>query len=209
MSVSFSGNISRVANVSRRERKRQQTAAHLADTAWTLFCGQGFEAVTMEAIAEAADVAKATLYKHFPVKEALLRHRFHRELADELPALLAELDARPTITGRLHGFFRHSADWSVSHRDYLPHYLRFCLGEVGMRDAPERQSGLDQVFANFITAGQLSGEFRSAQDAALLAYYLQFLHLATLLRWLNIPGLDLSAEFDRMLELFLQGLGTE
>ncbi|WON73693.1 TetR/AcrR family transcriptional regulator [Nitrosospira sp. Is2] len=197
---------SSVAASGRRERKRQQIADHLADTAWALFKMHGFDAVTMERVADVADVAKATLYKHFPVKEALLRHRIHRELVNELPMLLADLAKLPTVVQRLHEFFRHSAEWSVAHRDYLAPYLRFCLGEVGMRETPERESGLDSVFTNFISAGQLSGEFSSAQNAALLAYYLQYLHLAALLRWLHTPGLDLNTEFDRMLELFLHGL---
>jgi hypothetical protein len=53
----------------RRERKRLQQLDHLADTAWTLFEAEGYEAVTMERIAAEADVAKATLYKHFPAKD--------------------------------------------------------------------------------------------------------------------------------------------
>ena len=39
----------------RRERKRLQQLDHLADTAWALFEAQGFEAVTMEAVAAAAE----------------------------------------------------------------------------------------------------------------------------------------------------------
>ena len=42
----------------RRERKREQTMDHLADTAWAMFAELGFDTVTMEAIADTADVAK-------------------------------------------------------------------------------------------------------------------------------------------------------
>ena len=37
----------------RRERKRLQQLDHLADTAWTLFEAEGYEAVTMRKIAQA------------------------------------------------------------------------------------------------------------------------------------------------------------
>lgn len=197
-------------SLGRRQRKRQQTADHLANTAWELFVAQGFDTVTMEAIADAADVAKGTLYKHFPVKEALLRHRFHRELAEELPALLAQLAALPTVAERLKRFFLHSAGWSETHRDYLRHYVRFRLGEVGTTEASnlEGRSGLDRLFADFIAAGQESGELRAGQDPVQLAHYLQFLHLSALLRWLNLPGIDLRTEFATMLDLFLSGLET-
>ena len=76
----------------RRERKRLQQQDHLADTAWALFEAEGFAAVTMERIAELADVSKVTLYRHFPVKEALLRHIFHRELRESWPLIQEELD---------------------------------------------------------------------------------------------------------------------
>jgi AcrR family transcriptional regulator len=71
----------------RRERKRHRQLDHIADTAWALFMAEGFDAVSMERIAAAADISKVTLYRHFPVKEALLRHVFHRDLREGWPAL--------------------------------------------------------------------------------------------------------------------------
>lgn len=192
----------------RRERKRQQTADHLADTAWALFVEQGFEQVTMEAIAAAADVAKGTLYKHFPVKEALLRHRFHRELADEMPALRVALGGLASAEAGLRAFLARSAAWSESRRPFLRHYLHFRLNEAGTAGgmAPERRSGLDGIFARLIALGQERGEFSAAIPAQQLGEYFQFLYLACLMRWVYIPGLDLEAEFNTMLALFINGV---
>lgn len=102
----------------RRERKRLQQLDHLADTAWTLFEAEGYEAVTMERIAAEADVAKATLYKHFPVKEALLRHRFHRDLRDSVRDQFPVVAAEPIGAARLRKFFALSAAWSEQHRGW-------------------------------------------------------------------------------------------
>ncbi len=68
------------ARVGRRERKRQDLADRVASIAFDLFESQGYEAVTMEQVAGEADVAKGTLYKYFPVKEALLAHQFQRDI---------------------------------------------------------------------------------------------------------------------------------
>lgn len=196
------------AEPGRRARKRQQTLDHLADTAWRLFEAQGYETVTMEAIAEAADVAKGTLYKYFPVKEALLRHRFHRELADELAALLEALATLPCAVERLRAFLARSADWSTDKRDYLGHYLRLRVGEMGVPydlDAPTR-SGIEPILAGFIREGQQTGEFRDDLDALTAAHYLEFLYLAALMRWLNGAEADLHREFDTMLALYLHGM---
>lgn len=121
----------------RRERKRLQQLDHLADTAWALFEAEGYEAVTMERIAAEADVAKATLYKHFPVKEALLRHRFHRDLRDSVRDQFPVVAAEPIGAARLRKFFALSAAWSEQHRGYLLPYVQYRLAE---RRCPEDDS---------------------------------------------------------------------
>jgi AcrR family transcriptional regulator len=63
----------------RQERKLQATIDHIGAVAWRMFEADGFDSVSMESIAVAADVAKGTLYKHFPVKEALIGHRFESD----------------------------------------------------------------------------------------------------------------------------------
>jgi AcrR family transcriptional regulator len=49
---------------------------HIRVAAWALFEARGFDVVSMESTALAADVATGTLYKHFPVKESLIGYRF-------------------------------------------------------------------------------------------------------------------------------------
>lgn len=190
----------------RRERKLQQQRDHLADTAWTLFEAEGYESVTMERIAAVADVAKGTLYKHFPVKEALLRHRFHRELREgeaEGRLVLAQLaPGRP----RLRGFLQASAEWSEPRRRYLLPYLMFRLGEPGRPDGRGERSGMEQIFTWLLADGQAAGVFRADVSATSLAVYLEFLYVAAMLRWLSGATDSLMAEIDAMLDVFLGGV---
>lgn len=194
------------ADLGRRERKRLQQLDHLADTAWTLFEAEGYQAVTMERIAAAADVAKATLYKHFPVKEALLRHRFHRELRDSVSQQGALMAAEPVGAARLAKFFALSAAWSEAHRAYLLPYVQYRLAERRCPDDEAQRSGLERIFTALIAEGQAAGRFRQDMRAAALAVYLEFLYLAALLRWLTDAASDLPQEFTQMLSLFLGGL---
>jgi AcrR family transcriptional regulator len=189
----------------RRERKRLKLLDTLAAMAWGLFEREGYEAVTMERIAEAADVAKGTLYKHFPAKEALLRHRFHRELEEDLPAILAEIGSFPTSTDRLSAFLERSAAWAEANRNYLRPYIQFRLGEPRRTDNGAR-SGLQSMFAQLIARGQAAGEFRTDREPEALAGYLEFLYLAAMLRWLAHENLSLKKEFSQVLDLFLLGL---
>lgn len=50
----------------RRERKKAQTRAALSDAALDLFLKRGYDDVTVAEVAEAADTAVTTLFKHFP-----------------------------------------------------------------------------------------------------------------------------------------------
>ncbi|PWK13161.1 TetR/AcrR family transcriptional regulator [Tumebacillus permanentifrigoris] len=58
----------------RRERKKQETRTKIFSAAMNLFQERGFEATTIDSIAEQADVARGTVFLHFPTKEAILAH---------------------------------------------------------------------------------------------------------------------------------------
>jgi AcrR family transcriptional regulator len=74
-----------------RERKKRETRQRISDVATELFFARGFDAVTIEEIAAAANVSKVTVFNYFARKEDLL---FDRE--DEVKLLLREaLGARP------------------------------------------------------------------------------------------------------------------
>ncbi len=53
----------------RRTRKRLATRLSISDAATRLFFERGFDAVTVDEIAEAADVGRMTVFNHFPRKE--------------------------------------------------------------------------------------------------------------------------------------------
>jgi AcrR family transcriptional regulator len=53
-----------------RERKRLRTRRALADAALRLFTEKGFDATTLEELAEEAEVSRSTFFRFFPAKEA-------------------------------------------------------------------------------------------------------------------------------------------
>jgi AcrR family transcriptional regulator len=56
----------------RRDRKRLETRNVLAAVALELFAERGFDAVTVNDIADRADVDPSTFYRHFTTKEAVI-----------------------------------------------------------------------------------------------------------------------------------------
>ena len=55
-----------------RERKKAKTHAAIQEQAVRLFREQGYDATTIEQIAEAAEVSESTLFRYFPTKEDLV-----------------------------------------------------------------------------------------------------------------------------------------
>jgi len=72
-----------------RERKKARTRGAIQHHALRLFREQGYDATTIEQIAEAAEVSESTLFRYFPTKEDLV-------LWDEFdPMLIQAFRAQP------------------------------------------------------------------------------------------------------------------
>ncbi|MEU1403287.1 TetR/AcrR family transcriptional regulator [Streptomyces sp. NPDC005728] len=72
-----------------RERKKIKTRAAIRDATYALVAEQGYDATTVEQIAERAEVSPSTVFRYFPTKEDIV-------LTDEYDEiLLEELRTRP------------------------------------------------------------------------------------------------------------------
>jgi AcrR family transcriptional regulator len=71
----------------RRTRKRLATRQRISDTASRLFVERGFDQVTADEIAEAADVARMTVFNYFSRKEDMFFDLDEEGREDPLAAL--------------------------------------------------------------------------------------------------------------------------
>jgi AcrR family transcriptional regulator len=200
-----------------RPRKRERTAERLSATAFCLFEARGFDAVTMEQVAAEAGVAKATLYAHFPVKEALLAHRFREDIAAGMQERAAALAAHRTFESRMRYLLTASAQWHTARRAYLPAYIRYLTrqaryGEDGPTSANAKAAPIDNgtrgIFGAMFAAGQQSGEIDARLDAATLAISVEYLLLGAVAAWLDDPSTDLTTRFLAAFDLALHGMAA-
>jgi AcrR family transcriptional regulator len=106
---------------SRRTRKRLATRQRISDIASRLFVERGFDQVTVDEIAEAADVARMTVFNHFSRKEDMFFDLDEEGRED----LLAALEKRSAETSPVEAL-RLFAHWAVAEK--RP-YIRFFEGE--------------------------------------------------------------------------------
>ena len=95
-----------------RERKKQRTRADLADAADRLFAARGFDDVTIDEIAEAADVSPRTFYRYFASKEDLVLGGMDEAHGAFRAHLATRPDDEPVIDSIRSAFVALAADMS-------------------------------------------------------------------------------------------------
>ena len=112
--------------ISRRERKKDETRQRIFLHAIRLFRERGFEATTVDEITERADVARGTFFNYFPKKEAVLAYLSEQRLADAEAAANEVLAADKPAAEKLIEIFARAASAFEEDRELS----RYVLSEL-------------------------------------------------------------------------------
>lgn len=181
----------------RRERKKRETRARILGAASERFARQGFDATTIEEIAEAADVSRATFFKYFPGKSALVEKLGDAMTENFLDNVERVRRLEASTVDRLRRLFAESSE-RLEEQSELARALVF--ETVGRRrDLAERRSQtarLHEGLAGLLAEGQSVGEVRSDLPLTLLAKLLSGAYLEILLAWVVDPDYALGEELE-------------
>jgi AcrR family transcriptional regulator len=199
-------NILPETRLGRRERKKLQTRAVIQREALRLFLEKGFEATTIEEIAEAADIAPSTFFNYFSNKESVV-------LQDDLdPMLLEALHMEPAGLGPI-AVLRKAIAHMFSHLTPQQHAifrqrLSLLASNLPLRAAFLNQSAnhLDEIVA--LVAGRTG---RSSDDFVVrnLSGALFGVMTAAFLSAANDPDADVLALADQALAHLEAGLSLD
>jgi AcrR family transcriptional regulator len=190
-------------SLGRRERKKLRTRALIQQEAQGLLLEKGFEATTIEEIAEAADIAPSTFFNYFPTKEDVV-------LQDDLdPVLLEAINVEPAGLGpiavlrkAIHKVF---SQLTPEQNTIFQRRLGLLASNPTLRAAFLNQSAsqLDEIVA---LVAQRAG--RSSDDFAVrtLAGALLGVMMATFLAAANDPDVDLLGLADQAMAHLEAGL---
>jgi len=154
--------------VTRQERKKQRTRALIRETAWELFAAHGYDATTIKAIADAADVAPRTVTIHFPAKDDLLFADDDYFGADQLePRLAARPAGQPALEALRQWMIETIEDISSSRADRASLYWRARALRARLIDDNDRLRGLARASyapAERILAAAIAGDLHVEPD---------------------------------------------
>ncbi|MGZ4106444.1 MAG: TetR/AcrR family transcriptional regulator [Tumebacillaceae bacterium] len=173
----------------RRERKKRETRNNIFTTAMKLFQERGFDATTIDMIAEQADVARGTVFLHFPSKEAILAQMGH-ERFEEIQELRSEWDR---------------SDWSCEEKVMKVFQIalarneeNFPLVKVWVRSTlaspsamiHERQQvvSMRTLMADILEDGQESGQLKEEMDPIIAGHMLENIYLHAVYDWVLSEG---------------------
>ena len=163
----------------------------ICDAALELFAEQGIEATTIRDIAQRADAAEGTLYRHFKGKDDLAGW-LYRRCAQELQSRLADATATAAtpeekLEALIRGVFDFFGDRPTSCTYLLSNRSEDAGGDgQAASDVPPPLG----FFVEVITAGQEQGAFED-EEASLLAGWILAMVQRTVL-FLKAGTLDVS-----------------
>ena len=190
---------------SRRERKKERTRQEIYRAAMELFLARGFDAVTVEEICTAADVARGTFFLHFPTKDAILLE-YGTQVAQELEEVLrTHQGGAAAALGRILTFLTERATQQATVVQLLVREVM--TRPTALADATQQSRNLGHVFADIIRQGQYAGEFRRDIDPRLASAVVTSSYFAIVGEWAHRGGkFALTAALQQSLDVVLNGL---
>ncbi len=150
------------------EARRPYDIDSVTDVAFGIFAERGFDAASMDDVARAAGITKASIYHHVPSKEALLARGLDRALAALFGVLDEPAASEESARERLARIVRRVAEITMSMRAEVSVLFRVRGNSTTERDAMERRRTFDAVVADLVREAQAAGEIRADIDPALI-----------------------------------------
>jgi len=200
--------------VSRTERRKEETRKRIMTVAIDLFKQQGFDETTVDQIANEADVAKCTIYSHFPEKEAIIYEHVQSIIREQTPAMLEYLDKLPDTRTRLIAALQKTMEWmhiDLSNDLFERHFVYKMSQTVKAIKHLDMNvsTGFSTVMGHIFKLGIESGEIRPDLSPGVIGG-LEFSHFLSALLWVNHPELiSINESIENNVDCFLNGIKNE
>lgn len=183
----------------------------LIDAARRVFGDKGFEQATMEAIADAAGVAKGTIYLYYPSKQAIYDATFAAGTAELTSLTEARVRSAPTPKAAIAAFVLARVQYFQEHPDYFGMYVSEVGRMVGDRTPRQGvcQGALDghtQALQAVLEAAVARGEVRAVDPGATALAVFDITRGLVARHLLTCTTSDATRDIDFLTDLIWAGL---
>lgn len=193
---------------SRMERKKEETKQKIIGIAMPLFIQHGVDAVTMEQIAEEADVAKGTLYNYFPVREAIIDEYIKRGFSERNLERVQRLRKLADTRTRMIEILSELMQGVQAQREIFEKYFVYRIQHmIALRQNESEQSGLYLLEAELIALGQENGEIRKDLPFDILTGLFEFVFVKVAQQFYKDPDKFKPRKvIEQCVDLFMDGV---
>jgi AcrR family transcriptional regulator len=187
-----------------RERKKERTRRHLAETALDLFESHGYGQTTVDDIAAAADVSPRTFFRYFSAKDEAVFERAD-DIQQQFRGLLASRPADEPLLVSLNELGKALLAHEVVDEGRLRRVLTLVRDEPALRG---RYDALMAVIETELTswAAERLGETPSDLRPRLIAASVLAARRVATDVWLESPHADLADCVSSAIDLLASGL---
>jgi AcrR family transcriptional regulator len=196
----------------RRERKKAAVRAHILATAIQLFSQHGLDSVTVDQIADAADIGKGTIYNYFSTKEDIVV-AFMVDFETRVQAKVRRLvTSKGSLESILAGFIRFQFQMKKPYHQFVRIFLAqmFLRTEQFIPYMVEMQKTIDPPLESLFRGLQQRGLIRRDLSVADLILIFKTIHLGLTALWaVEGPPFQFTEKtLKQEMKLFCQGLRT-
>jgi len=193
--------------IGRRQRRREETCEKIYQAALSLFAERGYNATTIEAITEVADVGKGTFFNYFESKDHVLL-KFREERVNIIQSFLDEnrqsdVPLRSVLNNLAIALTREYGMNAALFQSFI--IAAFTDDTVKSQMSQGLAKGRELI-ADLIAQRQQRGEIRNDLLSQDIAYDFQRIVFGTLVLWSMNPTTLLENELENMVEIFISGI---
>lgn len=191
----------------RRERRSIETRERIFRVALDLFAERGFNATTIDTIAEGADIGKGTFFNYFENKESILLQYREMQMGRVKDFAIESMNSNEPLASLIYQLALTMTAEQQKRPTLFQSLMVAILSNEAIRTRfVEGLARTKEMLSQLIEKRQQSGEIHSSLPAEVIARSFQRMIFGTMLIWSLAPERTLEEQLKDMVDVFVKGI---
>ncbi|MBS7526352.1 TetR/AcrR family transcriptional regulator [Fusibacter paucivorans] len=197
--------------MTKNEIKRKQLSCRIVETATEMVKSRGYDQTTMEGIAKACEITKRTLYKYYPVKEAIFADYVKMMFAEQHAVRSEAFEAMTSTSERVDYYMKALMSGVLREPVIFEHYIVYVMRMlVSYRETGERGSGVSVLIEQIITSGRAEGVIDFEMPDGMIADLFLFVFVEMTKQYYTAPEkFDIDTACKYSVAMFMKAIAPD